>query len=308
MKKTSLAVILFSFFLLAGCKKGGQTLNQQAVQRGQTSSTEEELTGGQTSFPQKIVSLSPASTEILFALGAQSQIAAVTDFSDYPPEAKTLPSVGGFDGKTLSIEKILGFNPDFVYLTSGMHDFLIDPLTEFNVPFYVSKGNSIQDVKNEILEIGKITGHQENAEKVIKKIDDSLDDAKQISKLLSDEASSEKFTVFYEVWNEPFMTAGKTSFISDIISSCGMKNVFDDLEEPYPIVSPEAIIARQPQIILIPKSSGITKDMVKARDGWGPIPAVINDKIYIIDDDIFTRPGPRISDAVEMLSVIMCDL
>ena len=117
-------------------------------------------------IPQRIISLSPSATEILFAIGAQNQIAARSDFCDFPENAKNIPSVGGFDGKTLSIEKILSFSPDFVYLTNGMHNYLIPFLQKHNIAYYISVADSIQTVLQEIAEIGKITNHQLQAQKL----------------------------------------------------------------------------------------------------------------------------------------------
>ena len=112
-------------------------------------------------IPQRIISLSPSATEILFAIGAQNQIAARSDFCDFPENVKNIPSVGGFDGKTLSIEKILSFSPDFVYLTNGMHNYLIPFLQKHNIAYYISVADSIQTVLQEIAEIGKITERAE---------------------------------------------------------------------------------------------------------------------------------------------------
>ena len=114
MKNKSLYVFLFAIFLLAGCSK-------KNVAGGKTGT-------GELEAPQRIVALSPASVEILFAIGAGNQVAAVSDLTDYPPEAVSLPKVGGFDGKTLSMEKIISYKPDLVYLAEGMHNFLIQEL------------------------------------------------------------------------------------------------------------------------------------------------------------------------------------
>ena len=149
------AAIFFSFAFTNCTKKDAQNPNVKAKQ----------------SIPQRIVSLSPASTEILFAVGAENQIVAVSDFSDYPPQAQNLPKVGGFDGKTLSLEKILSFNPDFVYLTNVMHNHLIPHFESLNIDYYLSDANSFEQVKNEILQIAKITGHTSTGENLVKEID-----------------------------------------------------------------------------------------------------------------------------------------
>lgn len=247
--------------------------------------------------PQRIVSLSPAATEILFAVGAEKQIAARTDLCDFPSECKNLPSVGGFDGKTLSMESILSFRPDFVYLTDGMHNFFIEQLEKYGIRYYLSKSNSIESVKNEILDIAKITGHEKNGKKIVEKIDSAI-------KSIYHENENHK-KVYWEVWNAPYMSAGRTSFINDIIKYSNGENIFSDIEQAYPSVSEETIINRSPDVILIPLSSGITVEMVKARKGWASIPAVKNNQIYLIDDNIFTRAGPRVVESIQTFSKLI---
>ena len=280
MKKKSLYVFLFAIFLLAGCSK-------KNVAGGKTGT-------GELEAPQRIVALSPASVEILFAIGAGNQVVAVSDLTDYPPEAVSLPKVGGFDGKTLSMEKIISFKPDLVYLTEGMHNFLIQELEANKIAYYISYGTSIAAVEKEILDIGKLTDHDKEAKILV---------AEMKQKLASFGASEDKVSpsVYYEVWNSPYMTAGKSSFINDIITTAGGKNIFDDIDSPYPIVSEESIIHRQPQVIFVPATSGITEESVIARIGWENLPAVKNKKIFVIDDNLITRPGARIGESVKTI-------
>lgn len=274
------AAIFFSFAFTNCTKKDAQNPNVKAKQ----------------SIPQRIVSLSPASTEILFAVGAENQIVAVSDFSDYPPQAQNLPKVGGFDGKTLSLEKILSFNPDFVYLTNVMHNHLIPHFESLNIDYYLSDANSFEQVKNEILQIAKITGHPSNGENLVKEIDSAINKINSQNQLL------QKPTVYWEVWNSPFMSVGNSSFINDLINTAGGINIFQEIAQAYPTVSEETIVAKNPQIIIIPQNSGITVESVKNRKGWSQIDAVKNDKIFIVDDNLLTRSGARIGESAEYLA------
>lgn len=271
------ALALIFAVLLSGCAKKSETAKND--------------------YPQSIVALSPASAEILFAVGAGKQISAVSDFTDYPAEATELPKVGGFDGKTLSMEKILSFKPDLVYLTDGMHNFLIEGLEANKIAYYVSTASSIKNLEQEIQQIGELTGHTAEAKKVIAEMNQKISSFR--------DTSAATPSVYYEVWNAPYMSAGSTSFINDVISAAGGKNLFSDLSEAYPMVNEETIIARQPEIILIPAISGISAETVGSRAGWKNIPAVKNNRVYIIDDNLFTRPGPRIADAVQTLSELI---
>ena len=258
MKNKSLYVFLFAIFLLAGCSK-------KNVAGGKTGT-------GELEAPQRIVALSPASVEILFAIGAGNQVAAVSDLTDYPPEAVSLPKVGGFDGKTLSMEKIISYKPDLVYLAEGMHNFLIQELEANKIAYYVSKGSSIASIEGEIIDLGKITCHEKEAKILV--------------------------TVYYEVWNAPYMSVGSTSFINDVITCAGATNIFADLKEAYPIVSEETIIARNPDLIILTASSALTVQSVANRPAWANLKAVKNNKVFLIDDNLYSRPGPRIVDAV----------
>ena len=254
-------------------------------------------------IPTSIVALSPSAAEILFAIGAGDQVAAVSEFTDYPEEAKEKPVAGGFDGKALSIETILSFKPDLVYLTQGMHDFLVQPLDEYGISWFMAKGTSIEDIKQEIIEIGKITGHAKGAVDVITDMEKKLKKASDA--LLQEEAAAEPVTIYYEVWNSPYMSIGSSSFLNDVIMAAGGKNIFDDITEAYPVISEESLIARNPQVILLPAGNGITVEDVQARAGWENIDAVVNGKIYIIDDNLYSRPGPRCADVVLDLSELL---
>lgn len=250
-------------------------------------------------YPKSIVALSPSAAEILFTIGAGDQVSAVSEFTDFPPEAKSKPVVGGFDGKTLSIETIMSFKPDLVYITEGMHNFLIATLEANGIAYYISKGDSIASVETEILEVGKITGHEKEAAKVV----DGME--KKLKKAAKSGAGDAAAKVYWEVWNAPYMSAGASSFINDVIKAAGGQNIFSDLPDAYPMVSEESIISRQPAVILIPASTGMAADAVGLRNGWADIPAVKDGRVFVVDDNVYTRPGPRVADVVLELSELL---
>lgn len=274
--KTPLIVLFAIFLTFSGCSKKAQIKTEQSI-------------------PQSIVALSPSAAEILFAVGAGNQVSAVSEFTDYPPEASKKPVVGGFDGKTISMESILSFKPDLVYITDGMHNFMIEQLDSYGIQYYLSKADSIATVEQEILDIGKITGHQSQAETVVSQMKQKIDGAMK-------QVQNQNCNVYYEVWNSPFISAGSKSYISDVVAVCGGKNIFNDVDDAYPMVSEESIISRKPDVIFIPQSSGIRAEDVKNRSGWDSIPAVVNNRIFIIDDNVYTRPGPRVADVVAEIS------
>lgn len=282
MKKVFIALLSISIALFSGCKR--------------RSGTDITITN---KFPERIISLSPASTEILFAVGASNQIAAVSEFSNYPEQAKELPRVGGFDGKTLSMEKILSFDPDFVYLTKGMHDFLIPQLEQFHIRYYLSNGDSIESLENEILDIANITGHKDQGEPVVKAIENQFSLAKTI--IQNSQTNSVQTKIYWEIWHEPFISIGKNSFLADLLRKCGLINIFDDLDQPYPQVSIESILARNPDFIVVPSQNSINVAAISKRPGWEYTTAVQKNNILIVDADLFSQPGPRIGECAERL-------
>ena len=256
-------------------------------------------------YPKSIVALSPSAAEILFTIGAGDQVSAVSEFTDFPEAAKAKPVVGGFDGKTLSLETIMSFKPDLVYITEGMHNFLIATLEANGIAYYVSKGDSIASVETEILEVGKITGHEKEAAKVVDGMEKKLKKAAEASAHKGGAKSGAAVKVYWEVWNAPYMSAGATSFINDVIKAAGGQNIFADLPDAYPMVSEESIISRQPAVILIPASTGMAAEAVGLRNGWADIPAVKGGRVFVVDDNVYTRPGPRVADVVLELSELL---
>ena len=240
----------------------------------------------------RIVSLSPAGTEILCAVGAIDQIVARTDFCDFPEAVKEKPSVGGFSGETLSVETILCYKPDFVYGTAGIHDSVTQLLEQAGVPVYLSKVNSVDDVLNEICVIGSLTGHSEEGLECYKKIKAVFAEVNSLVK------NEEKHTVYYEVWNSPYMSIGSKSYISGLVEAAGGINVFSDVNEEYPLVSEEAVVTRAPEIIIIPDMNGESKKSIESRHGWTVIPAVKKGNIYFAESNVFSRPGPRMTEAL----------
>ena len=301
IKKTGLVLLMLALAMSLSAKSK-KTITKKIKKNVTTTEKTSE-------YPKAIVTLSPAAAEILYAIGAGDQIVAVSEFTDYPAEAAHKPVVGGFDGKTLSIETILSYEPDLVYLTEGMHNFLIEPLDSYGIKWYLSNATSITAIEKEVMDMGEITGHQDEAATIVAMMAEQLSRAYTPSPAPTEddevEALDSTIKVYYEVWNAPFMSVGSTSFIHDVIISAGGKNIFDDLTDAYPMVNEETIIARAPDVILIPKGNGFSVEDVKARAGWDTIPAVANDRVYLIDDNIYSRPAPRITSVVLDLSWLL---
>lgn len=241
-----------------------------------------------SSTPKRIISLGAASTEILYEVGAEKQIAAVSSYSDYPEEAKNLPQIGGFDANSISLETIISYNPDLIIMYKGMHDVFMPTFDQLGIPYYVSDVKDIEGVITEIKNIAILTGHKNEASSLEKKY-------RKILKNLKVNVKS-KAKVYYEVWNAPYMSCGKYSFINGIIETAGAENIFANIEESYPVVSEEAILIANPDFIILP-ASGYDPN-VASRTGWNEINAVKNGKIILVDDNIYNRSGPRVFEAI----------
>lgn len=246
-------------------------------------------------IPERIVSLSPAATELLAEAGAISQIAARTDFCDYPQEVLQIESVGGFDGKSISQEKLLSFSPDLVCLTSGMHDYLTEFLENQKINFYILSQNSVSMILNDILTLGEITGNSETAQKNVQKITGRL------NKIKSKTENLPKVSVYWEIWDSPLMSIGKNSFITELISLSGGKNIFDSINSDYPLVSEEEILFKNPDVIIFSSENINGKTKIQNREGWKNLSAVKEQKIFPLDTNFITRPGSRIAESIEML-------
>ena len=244
----------------------------------------------------RIVSLGPSATEVIFAIGAQDLLVARTDLCDYPPEAKNIPSVGGFAGNTLSLESIISYEPTLVYLFAEMHEGFVKPLQDLGIQVYRSNATSIEAVKNEVLDIGKLTGYEKQAQKVVKEMDEKISRTEKMYKAKA--ADGKLPTVYWEVWHSPMMSCGKNSFMGDIIAKAGGKNIFADEEQAYPMVSEEAVLLANPDFIFYSgdgMGGGKPSELLKAKGGI----------YYMGDDDSFVRSTPRCADAVEKLAAIL---
>ena len=246
----------------------------------------------------RIVSLGPAATEIIYAIGAQDLLVARTDLCDYPPEAAEKPSVGGFAGNTLSLESIISYEPTLVYLFAEMHEGFVKPLQDLGIQVYRSNATSIEAVKNEVLDIGKLTGHEKEAQKVVKDMDAKLSRTEKMYKAKMAKADGKLPKVYWEVWHSPMMSCGKNSFMDDIIVKAGGKNIFGEEEYAYPMVSEEAVLLADPDFIFYSgdgMGGGEPSDIFKPKGGV----------YYMGDDDSFVRSTPRCADAVEKLAAIL---
>jgi iron complex transport system substrate-binding protein len=259
-----------------------------------------------TEPPERIVSLAPSNTEILFAVGAGDKVVGVTDFCNYPYdfaawiEAGNMTSIGNYYGP--STEPIVALNPDLVLATTGSLE-AAENLRELGYNVLVIEPTNLTYVLRDILLVGRATNNYNNAVTLESDISQRIDDVTSKAAV-----ATTKPKVYHEVWNDPIMSAGPGTFIDELITLAGGQNIFDDAVSSWPTVSSEAIIDKNPDVMIFPDmymgraNFYETVEAVKNRDGWDLISAVQNDKIYEINADIISRSGPRLADALEQMA------
>jgi iron complex transport system substrate-binding protein len=252
----------------------------------------------------RVVSLAPSITEILFAVGAGSQVVGNTEYCDYPIEAEDLTKIGGFSADTISIESIVALEPDLVIGGSLAQASVAEALTAVDIPTLVFDPQTFDDVYNNITQIGVVTGHAAEAEAVVTAMRERV---AAVEAIVAEIPDDQRPTVFYELFDEPLMTAGSNTFIGQMIDLVGAESIFADASEDYPQVSTEVIIERDPQVIVGPDSHGdkLTIDQLAERPGWAEISAVRDGRIYLLDGDMVSRPGPRLADVLEELAQVL---
>jgi iron complex transport system substrate-binding protein len=250
------------------------------------------------SGPQRIVSISPALTEMLFALGAGERVAGVTTYCNYPAETAAKEKVGGFSIKSINLEKIIALRPDLVVGQASAHEPVKDDLDKLGVTVLLLPSGGMDQVLLNIAQLGDVLDSAPKAEAVI---DDIKSRAATVTSRIESIPEDKRLKVFWEIWDEPLMTAGSATFTSDVLHRAGGINIFDDLEQEWPMVSHEEVVERDPDVIMASHTHQrkLSDEIVSSRPGWDEIAAVRNGRIHLLDGDIVSRPGPRVIDAME---------
>jgi len=240
----------------------------------------------------KFISLVPSITEILYLLDAEDSLLATTIYCNYPEEALKKPKVG--DIIHPDYEKILQLNPDYVLITLPMQEMVRRNLDKLGLKWLAFSPESIEGIYETIDSLGKITGRRSRSAFVI----DSL------TKILTTlEKPAHPPGVYIELSYKPLYTCGKRSFINEIIEVAGGMNIFSDRNTGYFSPSQEDIIKKSPDIIIL-SYPGAKKGEVSNRLGWENVKAVKEGHIFVLDQDIISRPGPRIFSAMKILNDI----
>jgi iron complex transport system substrate-binding protein len=251
--------------------------------------------------PQRIVSLAPSNTELLFALGLGKRVVGVTEYCNYPEEAQSLEKVAGYN--TMSLEKVVAVQPDLVLAARGNDLEGVESLRRLGTPVFALDIQSVGQLLKAIERLGRLTGAEEEAAKLKGQLGQRV---RRVEKAL--EGVEERPRVMWGYWSDPVYTAGKSTMIDDVFALAGGDNVGRRAEGAWPQVSLETILAWAPQVIFTtyvpggPDSLGGEMARLRAVDGWKNVPAVQQGRIYYVEGDWLTRPGPRLVQALEHIA------
>ena len=312
MKKNGIKSLFLVFMMTVLIFSFGTGCTKQDAENEKGNSESEEKTNKEVNYPlditdqfgnkvtiekepKRIVSLAPSHTEILFALGLGEKIAGVTDFCNYPKEALSKEKVGSY--QNINLEKIISLEPDLVIQYGQGNEETNNKMREAKIALVSYEPENVSQIEDTIVDIGKITNTEEKAKEIVSSMEKRKDAVVEKVK------NAKKISTFYEIWYDPLMAAGPGSFMDELINLAGGKNIAGDAAEGYPQFDLEQLVERNPDVYLVSKDSKEkTTDSIRKRPGYEDINAVKNDRIYLLDPDIVSRPGPRIIDALELIA------
>ena len=253
---------------------------------------------------QRIVSLAPSNTEILYAVSAGDQVVGRDEFSNYPESASDLPAVGG-SFSDYNYESILALQPDLVLAAEINTPEQVQVLEDLGLKVYLLPNPStLEEMYARLMTVAELTGHQAETEKLVESLKERVANVEQ-----QVAAAGDRPKVFYELDStDPSApwTFGPGTFLDTLVSMAGGENVGSVLEDSYAQISIEELLVQNPDIILLGDSAyGVTPESVQERTGWEAIQAVKEGKVYPFNDDLVSRPGPRLVDGLEAMAEII---
>lgn len=244
--------------------------------------------------PQRIISLAPGATEMLFAAGAGARVIATVDFADEPAAAKHVPRIG--DVTSVDMERLVALHPDVVVVwPGGGNPAQIEKIALLGIPVYRQQVNRLADLPVSLRRLGMLAGEPVVADRAAQDLEGHL------ARLARDYGGGQHPTVLLEVWNRPLYTVGGTHLMSDALSLCGARNVFGDLRDLGPVINTEAVIARNPDIIVAAAPPGEAASWIADWKRLGSLKAVRTGRLIAFEDQRLSRLGPSVIDATEAL-------
>ncbi len=247
--------------------------------------------------PQKIISFMPSNTEILFHLEVGDRVIATDDMSDYPPSVEELPKIG--DSFNVDYEKIVNLEPDVV-VTPSYNTEMINKLEDYGETVVATSSTSFNDVYSDMRLLGEMCGIEEKADSLVNELKTEME---SITDNTADLSAEKRVDTLYMTSTEPIYTPGNGTFMNTLIENAGGNNIASD-KMGWKTISEETIVGSDPEIIIAPNR--IEKDVnnLIEQNVWKEISAVENDRVFFVDDNIMSRPGPRVVKAQNRLTNI----
>lgn len=246
--------------------------------------------------PQRIVSLAPNITEIVFALGQEHRLVGVTRYSDFPPAAESLPKVGSY--VHLDLERIVSLSPDLCLgIKDGNPLEAVKRLESLGIPVYAVDPRNLASVMETLQTIGNLLGAQQKADEVVGKMRTRIGAVEDLIQGIKDRPG-----VFFQIGVSPIVSVGSHTFIHELIIQAGGRNLAEG-RIPYPRYSREQVLGLSPDIIIITSMAraAVFQKVKGEWNRWSDLPAVKNQRIFVQDSNLFDRPTPRLVDALELL-------
>ncbi|ADQ15555.1 ABC transporter substrate-binding protein [Halanaerobium hydrogeniformans] len=255
-----------------------------------------------------IISLAPGTTEIIYALGLEDKLLAVSTAASYPEEALQKATVGTIDEP--NVELIISLDPDLVIAESVTKKEVVERLSELGIQVVGFNPRSIPDTIEMINDIALLTSTQARGEEITRAMKEEY---KTITTLVEEKLENrERPKVFYEIWSDPLYTAGKNTFIDSMIHDAGGYNIGREASGAWPQFNIESLIAMDPDVFISSEHSspgGVSIDKLRSRHLFREISAFQNDRLYIVDQDLVNRPSPRIIEGYkEFVSALFPEL
>jgi iron complex transport system substrate-binding protein len=234
----------------------------------------------------RVVSLAPNLTEIVFAIGAGNRLVGRTSYCDFPPEAKAVAEVG--DTLHPNLERMIAVKPQVVLVsTASQLEVFTKQLEGQNIAVFVTDPHDLEGVFRSILQIGEIVGEQDQANSLVQKLREQTNAVEQAVK------QKPPVKVFYQVSGEPLYTAGHDAFVTDLMRRAGAASVTADVPGAWPKYSNESALAARPDAIILPSGGSMGEANSNVAEALRQSPAVLHGRVYKINDDHLARPGPR---------------
>ncbi|HEX3145051.1 MAG TPA: cobalamin-binding protein [Pyrinomonadaceae bacterium] len=285
---------ILSLLIVTSCSR---IRNNEPQSNAQTHEVTDEA-GRRVRIPQKIdriVSLAPNLTEIVYAVGAGEQLVGDTEYCDYPPQAKNVAKIG--DTLHPSIERIIALKPQIVLVsTASQLESFTKQLDEQHIAVYVTEPQNLDDALKSIQTLGDALNHHDKATTLVDEL------RRRSSAVENAVKASQPVKVFYQVSGEPLYTIGRESYLTDLVRRAGGVSVTADVPGAFPRFSDEAALALRPDAVILSTGGSMGEANATIAPSLKNSPAVLNNRVYRINGDLLSRPGPRLVDGLEAIA------